>query len=172
MTTSPSASTASPPATERVPLRITLDNSFQSGLLDGAWWPQSRDLQREAADLVDHFPYLVGQIERLLFSRPDWDAIKGAPSMRRIQAKRGTVKVGSFPSDDTHVMVMKMASGQRLRLLVIPSDTESGLASRILREAADDRNTQTPGELLGLSKADRAGIPPTTWESDANPPPV
>lgn len=144
MTTSPTVSISSPTLAERVPLRLRLDNSFQSGPLDGAWWPQSRDLQREAADLVDHFPGLVGRIERLLFSRPDWDAVSGAPSMHRIQAARGAVKVGSFPSDDTHVMIVKMSSGQRLRLRVVPSNTEPGLASRVMQQAADDRNTQRP----------------------------
>lgn len=135
----------------RVPLRISLDNSAPSGPLDGAWWPQSRDLQTEGADLVDHLPVAVGRIERLLFSRPDWDTGTGTPSMRRIQAGRGGVKVGSFPSDDTHVMIAKMSSGQRLRLLVVPSDTASDRAATVMAQAADDGNTQSPRALLSLS---------------------
>lgn len=147
MTTSPTGSISSPTETQRVPLRIRLDTGSPSGSLDGAWWPQSRDLQTEAADLVDHFPHLVGRIERLLFSRPDWDATSGVPSMRRIQAARGPVKVGSFPSDDTHVMVVKMSSDRRLRLLVVPSDTEPELAAKVMQQAADDPvNATLPGE--------------------------
>jgi hypothetical protein len=147
-------------------LRIRLDNSFQSGPLDGAWWPQSRDLQAEAADLVDHFPDLVGRIERLLFSRPDWDPATSAPSMRRIQAGRGAVKVGSFPSDDTHIMVVKLSSGQRLRLLVIPSDTAPDQAASVMEQAADDRNTRPPTALLGLSGPDQSGIGIHAWNDD------
>ncbi len=169
MTTSPAAPIASPPLNQRVPLRISLDHSFQSGPLDGAWWPQSRDLEREAADLVDHFPHLVGRIERLLFSRPDWDSLKGAPSVRRIQAARGAVKVGSFPDDDTHVMIVKMSSGHRLRLLVIPCDTDPGLAATLMQQAADDRNTQTPMGLLGLSGPDQTQIPPVAWADEGRP---
>ena len=167
MTTPPTGSPSSQTPSERVALRLRLDTSFQSGPLDGAWWPQSRDLQVEAADLVDHFPGLIGQIERLLFSRPDWDAVGGAPSMRRIHAARGTVKVGSFPSDDTHVMVVKMSSGQRIRLLVVPSDTEPGLASRVMHQAADDRNTESPSTLLGLSGPDQSHIGDAVWDDDA-----
>ena len=170
MTTSPTVSIPSPTTTERVPLRLRLDNSFQSGPLDGVWWPQSRDLQREAADLVDHFPGLVGRIARLLFSRPDWDAVPGAPSIRRIQAARGAVKVGSFPSDDTHVMIVKMSSGQQLRLLVVPSDTEPTLASKIMQQAADDRNTDSPSTLLGLSGPDQSGIGHAAWNDHAGSP--
>lgn len=167
MTTSPTVSLSSRTPGERDALRLRLDTSFQSGPLDGAWWPQSRDLQVEAADLVDHFPHLVGRIERLLFSRPDWDAVSGAPSMRRIHAARGMVKVGSFPSDDTHVMVVKLSSGQRIRLLVVPSDTEPGLASRVMQHAADDRNLESPSTLLGLSGPDQSHIGDAVWNDDA-----
>ncbi len=135
---------------ERVALRIQLDNSFQSGPVDGAWWPQSRDLQVEAADLVDHFPHLIGRIERLLFSRLDWDSVSGAPDVRWIRAGHSRVKVDFLPRGDTHVMLVKMVSGERIRLLVVPSDAEPGRASRVMQQAADDRNIEPPHELLGL----------------------
>lgn len=155
MTTSPTASPHIPMSSTRAPLRLHLDEGAESGPLDGAWWPQSRDLDTEAADLVDHFPYAVGRIDRLLFSRPDWDAVSGAPTLHRIQAARGPVKVGSFPKDDTHVMVLRLSTGRRLRLLVVPSDTEPTLASRMMQQAADDGNLQPPTTLLGLSGPDR-----------------
>lgn len=145
---------------------MRLANGPQSGPLDGAWWPQSRDLQAEFADLVDHFPRSVGRVERLLFSRPDWDAAPGGPSIRRIHARRGFVKVGSFPSDDTHLMIVKMLSGQRLRLLVIPCETEPGSAAQIMQSAADDHNVRTASELLGLSGPDQGGIGIDVWNDD------
>lgn len=108
-------------------LRLHLSDPAPSGRVDGAWWPRSRDLHREAADLLDHFPEANGRISRLLFSRPDWDnAGQGGRGVRTIRAARGPVKVGSFPSDDTHLMILSMTSGQRLKLLVIPSDAPDG----------------------------------------------
>jgi hypothetical protein len=165
MTTSPTATVTFPPH-RRVPLRIRLDNGFQGGPLDGAWWPQSRDLQTEAVDLVDHFPHLVGRIARLLFSPPDWNTVHGAHRPRRVQAERGSIKIGSFPSDDTHVMVVKMLSGQRLRLLVIPSDTDPELAGQLMEEAADELNTRSAAQLLGLSPSgqNRTGL--KVWDDD------
>jgi hypothetical protein len=110
-----------------------------AGQVDGGWWPQSRDLRVEAADLVDHFPLEVGRINRLLFSRPDWDdGVVDGRGLRRIHAARGPVKVGSFPGDDTHQMVLTMASGRQLRLLVIPSNAEDSEAHRLLKASSEE----------------------------------
>lgn len=132
MTASPASQPDSPPL--RPPLRIRLRDSETAGHLDGAWWPQSRDLQVEAADLVDHFPRLAGHVSRLLFSRPDWDdPVQDGRGVRHIRARRGQVKVGSFPADDTQLMVVILSTGQRLHLLVIPSATDPAEADRLLQ---------------------------------------
>ncbi|GAA3528627.1 DUF5994 family protein [Nocardioides daeguensis] len=167
MTTSSEQSSAR--STDRVPLRIRLDNGFPSRPLDGAWWPQSRDLQVECADLIDHFPGLVGRPARLLFSRPDWDAAAGGPSARTIRAARGPVKVGSFPNDDTHLMIVVMSSRERLRLLVIPSSMEPDIARTLMAEAADERNTRSAAALLATARLHSGGVSPfatSVWEDE------
>ena len=140
-------------ASARVPLRIQLDNGYRSGPLDGG-------------DLVDHFPHLVGRPSRLLFSRPDWED-GGEPPVRRLPVASGVVKVGSFPGDDTHEMVLVMSSRERLRLLVVPHDVPAETAHRLLLEAADERNTRTASELLADALSQ---VPPpavdTTGEDD------
>jgi hypothetical protein len=135
--TSPTTSIPVATVEGRVPLRLELDDD-PVGFLHGAWWPQSRDLQPEAADLVDHFPAAVGRINRLLISRPDWDnpAADGR-ALRRIVARRGPIKVGSFPSDDTHLMILTMATGRRLRLVVVPSDLDDAEGARRMRAVAE-----------------------------------
>jgi hypothetical protein len=81
----------------------------------------------------------VGRINRLLFSRPDWDdGVVDGRGLRRIHAARGPVKVGSFPGDDTHQMVLTMASGRQLRLLVIPSNAEDSEAHRLLKASSEE----------------------------------
>lgn len=146
MTASPdSLSTATP---TRAPLRIRLGHSAISGHLDGVWWPQSRDLQAEGADLVDHFPRPAGHIDRLLFSRPDWDnPVSGGRGVRHIQAQRGRVKVGSFPRDDTHTMVLVLSTGKRLHLQVIPSAADAAEAARELQQfvPSDPAHSRDPG---------------------------
>ena len=130
MSTSPSSTP--PPAAARVPLRVSVARESSSSGTDGAWWPQSRDLAVEAADLVDNLTG-TGYVNRLLFSRPDWDdAVADGRGRRRIQARRGPVKVGSFPRDDTRLMVLVLSNGSRIRLEVIPSDTSPDDAERRL----------------------------------------
>lgn len=135
MSTSPTGHT---PTGGRVPLRVRLRDHSSHGPVDGVWWPQSRNLQTEAADLVDNLPATAGRVDRLLFSRPDWDdALVGGRGTRRVQTRRGPVAVGSFPSDDTQLMILTMTTGQRLRLAVVPSDTEPAVG-RARMDAVDD----------------------------------
>jgi Family of unknown function (DUF5994) len=121
---------AVPPQT-RVPLRIRLSPTPAHGPVDGGWWPQSRDLSVELADLVDHFPPEVGRIVRAIFSPPDWD---NPP--RQLDVDHGRVKVGSFPRDDTHVIRLKMSDRRVVYLQVIPSAASADEAEDGLLAAA------------------------------------
>ncbi|HET7691138.1 MAG TPA: DUF5994 family protein [Nocardioidaceae bacterium] len=131
MTTSDSPSPSSP-AQERESLRLTIAEHPARGKLGGAWWPQSRDIDLEFAALVEEFPALQGRVMRGLFSRPDWDT---AP--RKVATHRGFVKVGSFPNDDTHLMILTVsAEPWRLQLLVVPSDATADKARALMAAAA------------------------------------
>jgi hypothetical protein len=130
-----------------MPLRMQLRDSSSTGHINGVWWPQSRDLHVEAADLVDHFPDGVGHIDRLLFSRPDWDnPVVNGRGVRRIQARRGPVKVGSFPSDDTQLMILLLASGRRVSLRVLASATDPVEADRQFQALRDGGSSGDPVE--------------------------
>ncbi|WP_418063174.1 DUF5994 family protein [Pimelobacter simplex] len=144
---------------DRVPLRIRIDGIASDSPLDGAWWPQSSDLQTECADLVNHLPEQHGRVARMLFSRPDWD--DQLPWPRAISVARGRVKIGSFPGDDTHLMTLVLSSRVRLRLLVIPRDTKRGVALTLMSQAADSRNRRSASDLLAkvAAPADNAGRP-------------
>jgi hypothetical protein len=134
-------------------LRMQLADAPAAGQPDGAWWPRSRDLEREAADLVDHFPASHGRIRRMLFSRPDWDnPIDQGRGVGVIQTARGSVRIGSFPSDDTHLMILTMSSGRRLKLAVIPYDTPAGDAEQRLR--AGGKTDATSGGAADVARWD------------------
>jgi hypothetical protein len=150
-------------ASQRVALRIRLDSDYQSGPVDGAWWPQSRDLRVESVHLVENFPHHLGRIKKLLFSPPDWDVVERPPGPHHIRTRRGSVEVASFPSDDTHLMIVTMRSGQRHRLLVIPTETPPDVAARIMEEAADAGNTCGPAALLDLIGPDQSHIGFDIW---------
>lgn len=105
----------------RSALRLSLEDDPPPAGPDGTWWPQSRVLAVELRDLVDHFPADAGRVRRLLFSRPDWDdAVDDqGRGVRKIMTSRGQVKVGSFPRDDTRLVIATMSNGVRLHLAVV-----------------------------------------------------
>lgn len=136
------------PAT-RVPLRIRISPRAGRDRLDGAWWPQSRDLGVELADLVEHFPPASGRITRAIYSPPDWDT---TPE-RQLAVAGGNVKVGSFPRDDTHVIRLKTADRTILYLLVVPPGTPEAPAQAALLAAAAQGNPAGAEHLLAEAAA-------------------
>jgi hypothetical protein len=148
-------------APDRVPLRLRMADHPGSSRLDGGWWPQSRDLALELADLVDHFPPRLGRVVRALFSPPDWD-----PAPRRIPVATGYVKVGSFPRDDTHLILLKTSDRTELRVLVVPSDLTQGQGEEALLAAATAGNPRSAADVLhhAIDHPDRS--PMDHWSDD------
>jgi hypothetical protein len=111
--TMPTDPLPSAPGTDRVPLRLRLNETIGDGAFDGYWWPQSRDLSVELADLVDNFPSALGEIRRVVVSRAEWDR---AP--HRVRVARGLVKVGSSPVDANHQVWLRTSTRRVMRLSV------------------------------------------------------
>lgn len=141
------ASTVPIPAAEvrstRLPLRLRMVEHVGRDRLDGGWWPQSRDLAVELADLVEHLPQQYGRVVRAVYSPPDWD---GAP--RRVPVPGGYVKVGSFPRDDTHVIHLKTYDHNVLQVLVVPPQFTDDQGDEALLAAASPGNSHSAGEVL------------------------
>jgi hypothetical protein len=140
MQTSHTPSTASG---TRAPLRLALTPGDRKQVLDGAWWPHSRDLPTELADLVDHFPTERARISRVVFSPPDWDG-----AQRRVQVEGRHVKAGSFPSDDTHVVVLRTSDRTYLTLLVVPPTYTTTQGEEAMLAAATPGNHHSASALL------------------------
>jgi len=131
------------PTSPRAPLRLRMADRPGTSTLDGGWWPQSRDLAVELADLVAHFPAEQGRIVRAVVSPPDWD-----PAPRRIPLARGYMKVGSFPRDDTHLIHLNTADRTVLHVLVVPPGFTSAQGEEALLAAATEGNAHPAAELL------------------------
>jgi hypothetical protein len=125
------------------PLRLQLNAALGQDRLDGAWWPYSRDLGSEVSELVRRFPASHGPIRRAVYSRPDWDT---AP--RKVTAGPRVIKVGSFPRDDTHVLIVQLSDGRRLTLLVVPPDFSQGQGEEAMLAACTPGNRHTAADLL------------------------
>jgi len=112
--------------------------------LDGGWWPQSRDLAVELADLVDHFPSALGSVQHAVYSPPDWDSVPP----RRVRVRDGWVQIDAVPQDDTHVVLLRTSQRLTLRLLVVPSDFSADQGAEALLAAATTGYAHSARSLL------------------------
>jgi hypothetical protein len=123
--------TSTGPLPTRGPLRLHLADDPGQDVLDGGWWPQSRDPVVEIAELLAHFaPRRFG---RVLVSAPDWSALPA--------------EVGTLPESDAHVVVLEGADA-RLRLLVVPPELTTGQGEEALLAAASRGNAHSAESLL------------------------
>ena len=159
-------------STPRHSLRLQLSRSPGRATLDGGWWPQSRDIDIELADLVDRFPAAIGRVTRALYSRPDWET-----QPRSVHVARGRLKTGSFPQDDTHMMILSMSTPTQIRLLVVPPEHPAG--QQAMAMAADPWNRSSAAEILASSAFEGDGVEDdgiwadrgdNWWGDDGGPP--
>lgn len=120
-------------------LRLKLESRTMPGKIDGFWWPHSRDLYAEATQLVDEFPKVLGRVTRILFSAPDWDNELNQQTKRWLQTKNSRIKIGSFPDDDTNLLILRTDRETRLVLLVVPpgssvADASEHVSQTVLRD--------------------------------------
>jgi len=129
--------------------------------LDGGWWPQSRDLAIELADLVDHFPPQLGTVVQAGFSPSDWD-----PAPHRIPVFHGSVEVGSFASDDPHVLILNTSDHAVLRVLVVPPGMSLDQGEEALLAAATPGYAYTAASLLDTVSEYPDVDPDDQWTRD------
>jgi hypothetical protein len=142
-------------------LRLRLSASIGRGALDGAWWPRSRDLERGLAELVDHFPVAAGRIVHAVYSVPDW-----LPAHRRIHVKNRVIKVGYFPDDDSHRILLGLASRQILQIMVVPPGSSSSLALTVMAKAASPTNRDSAAAILACAQEAEAAESAARWSDD------
>ncbi|MFI9239931.1 DUF5994 family protein [Streptomyces sp. NPDC053079] len=123
------------------PARLSLTPGRTPGLLDGAWWPRSRDLSRELPALTDRLDRCWGRITRVTVNPASWPVIP-----RKVPVTGHTVHVGWFAGEqDPHKLLLFSCSGGRWDLLVVPPETSPAAAARLMTAAA------VPGSLLTAS---------------------
>lgn len=158
MTTAPADPLARP--TQRLPLRVSVREAT-TDRIGGAWWPQSRDLWAEVADLVGNFPDREARIVRLLYSRSDWvSTVPDGQPVREVLVDGDLVKVGSLARGGRGTVVLMLATGVRLRLRVIASNADPVTAAGQLGDVhgpggSSPGEARSPGRPGRMSRAHR-----------------
>ena len=150
--------TPNTPLSTSTGLRLRMAENPGRDSLDGGWWPHSRDLATELPVLVAAFPPELGRIQRAVYSPPDWD-----PTARRVPVVHGIVKVGSFPRDDTHLILLTTSDRRTLRVLVVPPGLTAEQGEEALLAASTTGNSHTATSLLRTVTDQPASNPEDHW---------
>ncbi|MDQ0992108.1 hypothetical protein QFZ74_003336 [Streptomyces sp. V3I7] len=114
------------------------------GLLDGAWWPRSRDLLREIPTLTDALDARWGRITRAIVNPTYWPVIP-----RKVPVTGHIVHVGWFADEqDPYKLILLSYTVGRLDLLVIPPETEPAAAARLMTAATAPGSLRTASDLM------------------------
>jgi hypothetical protein len=141
--------TAVPPAGQSAPpaLRLRLDPTLaRAGVLDGGWWPHSRDPDAELPDLIAGLDASLGTITRVALNMDAWD---GAP--RRVAVDGRRIHVGWFRHMDADTIGVTRGSQARVVLLVVPPQATTAAAQIAMAMAADATNSARPADILAAA---------------------
>ncbi|WP_327183935.1 DUF5994 family protein [Streptomyces sp. NBC_01334] len=136
-------------------------------LLDGAWWPRSRDLAAELPVLTAVLDPLWGRITRVTVNPTHWPVVP-----RKVPVGGHVVKVGWFLAEqDPHELLLLSYRLGRWNLLVVPPRTDPVSAAWLMAAAGDPRGTSTASRLMEeaarlrtASETDRAVE--AVWDSE------
>ncbi|RPE40803.1 hypothetical protein EDD90_3870 [Streptomyces sp. Ag109_O5-1] len=121
-------------------------------LIDGAWWPRSRDLTAELPALIEVLDPLWGRITQVTVNPTFWPVIP-----RRVPAHGHVVHVGWFEAEqDPHKLLLLSYTVGRWDLLVIPPETAPATAARLMATATDPARSLTATGLIHEAERFRA----------------
>ena len=153
-----------------LPLRLILAPTGTSpALLDGAWWPRSRDLTVELPALTAVLDPLWGRITRVTVNPTFWPVIP-----RKVPVHGHIVHVGWFRAEqDPHKLLLLSYTAGRWDLLVIPPETSPATAARLMTTAIDPLHSLTASALIQeaeffriAAEADWDSTRETVWDSE------
>ena len=165
--------TVSPPTTSEdrrpmSPVRLSLAPAGSAPLLlDGAWWPRSRDLAAELPALASVLDPLWGRVTRVTVNPAQWPVVP-----RKVPVAGHVVKVGWFLAEqDPHELMLLSYRRGRWNLLVVPPQTPPASAAWLMAAACDPLGTSTASRLMAeaarlrtVDEADRAVE--AVWDSE------
>ena len=152
---------ATSPSAARISLKPLKAFTEHPGMVNGAWWPQSRDLAVELPPLVAALDKAWGRINRVTVNLHMWPQIP-----RKVPTGSHVIRVGWYDAEqDPHdvCLISYSHAPYRWDLLVIPPETDPERAAHLMATASDVHNMQTASALI----ADAAEPP-----RDPSPDPV
>ncbi|GHF68991.1 DUF5994 family protein [Streptomyces thermodiastaticus] len=114
----------------------------REGILDGAWWPRSRDIGAELPALITALTEYLGPVTRVGLDGSAWD---GLPT--RVVIDGRVVHIDSFPVGDDTVLVTR-GDRDHFSFLLIPPDTSPDAARAAMARAVRPGNVTEASQIL------------------------
>ncbi|MEU4132063.1 DUF5994 family protein [Streptomyces wuyuanensis] len=126
----------------------------REGILDGAWWPRSRDIGAELPSLISALAEHLGPVTRVGLDATAWEELP-----TRLTVDDRVVHIDSYPVGDDTVLITR---GDRdyFTLLVVPPDTTPDAARTAMARAVRADNVSEAHQILLETSTDTAS-PPT-----------
>jgi hypothetical protein len=122
-------------------LRLKTTKS-REGILDGAWWPRSRDIGAELPALVTALAEHLGPVTRVGLDAAGWE---GLPT--RIVVDDRVVHIDSFPVGDDTVLITR-GDQDVFSLLVVPPHATPEAAHAAMAQAVRADNISQAEQIL------------------------
>lgn len=122
-------------------LRLETTQSRQ-GVLDGAWWPRSRDVATELPALITALTGHLGPITRVGLDATAWRDIP-----TRLVIDDQVVRLDSDPVGDDTVLITR-GHNDHFALLVVPPDTTADAAREAMARAVRADNITQAAQIL------------------------
>ncbi|MFI5984546.1 DUF5994 family protein [Streptomyces sp. NPDC051555] len=122
-------------------LRLETTQSRQ-GVLDGAWWPRSRDVATELPALITALTGHLGPITRVGLDATAWQDIP-----TRLVIDDQVVRLDSDPVGDDTVLITR-GHNDHFALLVVPPDTTADAAREAMARAVRADNITQAAQIL------------------------
>ncbi|WP_222443368.1 DUF5994 family protein [Streptomyces misionensis] len=114
----------------------------REGVLDGAWWPRSRDIAVELPALVSALTRYLGPVTRVGLDTAAWQRLP-----TRIVVDDRVVRIDSFPVSDDTVLITR-DDQDLFSLLVVPPNASPEAAHAAMAQAVRADNVSQAEQIL------------------------
>ncbi|TVL92510.1 DUF5994 family protein [Streptomyces sp. SAJ15] len=115
---------------------------LREGILDGAWWPRSRDIAAELPNLITALSRHLGPITRVGLDASAWEELP-----TRLIIDDRVVRLDSFPVGDGTVLITR-GDKDLFSLLVVPPQATPDAARAAMAQAVRADNITSAEQIL------------------------
>jgi len=132
-------------------------------ILDGAWWPRSRDVVVELSNLVAALDARQFPVARIMLNPSVWDS-----HPRRIGVAGRTVRLGWFTTLGAELLIATTSGDQRVDLLVVSPNAPPASADAAMTMASDGPDALTAAGVWAAASAQTPAAPASQSRAEAD----